>query len=161
LDDLVYAESAIGDLVLTHDVVLSDTPNGRLELALTEGPYAPATVATGFRLDGQRLVLDGLEAQGFGATATGGLTVNLETMEAEGPLRISATEGAFAPATAEAQVRFSGDRLALQGLRAQAFGLSAAGEVPLNLDTTLAEGTLRIDDADLAAALGPTVEGDV
>ena len=158
---LTYAGTEIGNAVLSHDVVLSDAPHGTLELSLTEGPYAPATVETAFRLDGQLLVLDGLEASGFGVTATGDLTVNTETLTAEGPLRLRATEGPFAPAEAEARVRLQGDRLVLEGLRARAFGLAAAGDATVNLDTLLAEGTLRIDDAELAALVGAPVAGAV
>lgn len=153
---VAYDGTAIGALVLTHDVALGATPGGTLELALSEGPYAPAKVATAFRLDGQRLTLDGLRAEGFGAAASADLAVNLETMAAEGGLQVRATEGAFAPADAQTHISLAGNRLALRGLTAEASGLAARGDVTVNLDTLLAEGVLRIDDADLAA-LGDTV----
>src|SRR5699024_5500280 len=107
----------------------SDAPHGTLELALTSGPYAPARVATAFRLEGQRLALDGLEATGFGATARGDLVVNLETMAAEGGLRVTAAEGPLAPAEARVQLRLADNRLMLDDLRAEAFGLAAAGDI--------------------------------
>ncbi len=151
INGLVYADNAVGDVSLTHDVVLSATPNGTLKLALTSGPYAPATVETAFRLDGQRLALSDLQAHGFGVTVGGDLTVNLSTMGAEGALTLRATQGPFAPAQASVRLRMDGNRLVLDNLRARAFGLVAAGNVRVNLDTLLADGALRIDNADLAA----------
>lgn len=159
---LAYAGTQVGDAVLTHDVVLSDTPAGTLDLALTAGPYAPARIETAFRLDGQRLVLDGLQARGFGVTASGDLVVNLDTLAAEGPLRVRMAEGPFAGVEATARVRYQGNRLVLGGLRAQGLGITAAGDVTMNTDTLLAEGTLRLDGADLAAleqTLGTPVTG--
>lgn len=163
IGDLVYAGTTVGDLELTHDVVLSETPHGTLQAALTSGPYAPATVEAAFRLEGQRLVLDDLDARAFGVSAGGDLVVNLDTMGAEGALTLRATEGPFAPAEATVQLRMEGDRLVLADLRARAFGLSAAGDIAVNLETLLAEGALRIDDADLAALgelIGAPVAGD-
>ncbi|HLS19935.1 MAG TPA: translocation/assembly module TamB domain-containing protein, partial [Paracoccaceae bacterium] len=161
--DLVYAGSRIGDLALDHDVALSENPSGTLDLRLTAGPYAPAAAQIAFHMEGSRLSLDRLQAQGFGATASGNLALDLDRMAADGNLRLGVAEGPFASAEATTRIHLQDNRLRLADLRATALDLEATGDLSVNLDTMLAEGAIslaRADLSELGQILGTPMAGE-
>ena len=158
VQDLAYGGTEVGDLALDHDVMLSETPNGTLDLKLSEGPFAPAAIATRFRLEGQRLALDGLDASALGMTASGDLAVNLDTTLAEGTLDIAAADlGRLpgAPVTGRADGRLS---LSAEGGRQDATLTLAARDLTA---AGIAIGAAQID-GQVRDALGtPSVDLDI
>ncbi len=158
VDDLSYDGTDIGDVALQHDVTLSQTPNGTLALRLTEGEFAPAAVQTRFRLEDQRLALNGLDLRALGLTASGDLAVNLETTLAEGTLEIGAADLSRLPGAAVAGRANGRLRLAVENGRQNASLALAARSLTAG---GVAIGAARVD-AQIRDALGtPAVDAEI
>ena len=83
-----------GDLTLTHDVEVSETPSGDLDVRLSRGPYAPGRVSTGFAFAPPMVTLSGLNAAALGVTAkaAGDVRINIDQPAVDGSVRISASD---------------------------------------------------------------------
>jgi len=89
---LSFDGTRYGDVTLSHDVTLSDTPSGRVDVTTSGGPVGAARVETRFRLDGDRLTLDDLSARALGLAADGAAIVNLAGPLIDGRLAVSSRD---------------------------------------------------------------------
>ncbi|MEM0923470.1 MAG: translocation/assembly module TamB domain-containing protein [Pseudomonadota bacterium] len=168
LDGTVFDGTEYGDLALDHDITLGAAPAGDLALAVTRSPFGDIDLATRFRWAAPVLELAALQLQALGARAGGDVTMNAETLLAEGavdldipsltPLgRLAGTPLAGAlrgdvrlvPRGTQQAVnaRVTGRQLATDGARVERLDLTAAIRDALgrpNLDVT-------IDGANIAA----------
>ncbi|MEM9138900.1 MAG: hypothetical protein AAGB15_03645, partial [Pseudomonadota bacterium] len=92
-----------GDVDLTHDVALSDAPEGTLDARFQNSPYGAGRVRTGFAFAQPLLELTGVNAQALGVDAKGALTVDLGRTLATGALDIARADlAALRPLTGTA-----------------------------------------------------------
>ncbi|MAS45175.1 MAG: hypothetical protein CML43_18955 [Rhodobacteraceae bacterium] len=91
-EGLEYQGDAWGRVQFDHDVTVGPVIGGDLSLRAEGTPYGPAAIVTGFELDGDRLVLSDLGAEAMGATAQGGLRLDLATTLAQGDLQVTAED---------------------------------------------------------------------
>ena len=91
-EGLEYQGDPWGRVQFDHDVTVGPVIGGDLALRAEGTPYGPAAVTTGFELDGDRLVLSDLAAEALGATAQGGLRLDLATTLAQGDLAVTAAD---------------------------------------------------------------------
>ncbi|MEM9062095.1 MAG: translocation/assembly module TamB domain-containing protein [Pseudomonadota bacterium] len=79
LQSLRYQGQSYGDLTLAHDVLASPTPSGTIDLRNTAGPYAPASIRTGFAVENPRVTLTDLDLSALGLSAKARDTVEIRT----------------------------------------------------------------------------------
>ncbi|MGM0586418.1 MAG: hypothetical protein ACQEUZ_17365, partial [Pseudomonadota bacterium] len=89
-EDLALQGQDWGRVALTHDVTAGEVVSGRAALEAEGGPYGPASASGEFSLEDSRLDLSALRAQALEASVEGALAVDLETMLAEGAVRLDA-----------------------------------------------------------------------
>ena len=111
MQGLVWEGTRYGDLTLTHDVEVSETPNGTLDLGARNTPVGTARVRTAFRLEQPNLTLTGLSAQALGLSANGDVALDLDGPLARGDLAISSRDlraaGQFAGTPLQGSVKGS------------------------------------------------------
>ncbi len=156
LRSAAYEDMSFGDVTLAHDVTLSETPEGRLDLTTTDGPTGPSRIATAFRYAGDTLTLTGMDADALGLTLKGDASIGLAgdpTIDAG--LDVSARDlrpvGRFAGLSLAGSATGRVDLSHLDGRQSARANLRARG---LNVDGTRIGGAdIRLSANDIFGSL--------
>ncbi|MEM1160678.1 MAG: hypothetical protein AAGJ28_07070, partial [Pseudomonadota bacterium] len=91
--DLTFDGTLFGRVALTHDVLISQKPEGTLDLSVGRTPAGPVTLATGFAAELPTLRLQQVRGSALGASIrSDALVIDTERQTARGRLRISADQ---------------------------------------------------------------------
>ncbi len=90
LDDAAFDGRDYGVVSLDHDVTLGTEPAGGVSLALRGSWLGDGEAETRFRLQGERLVLEGLTAGLLGVTVAGDVAADLDASLVEGAVDVAA-----------------------------------------------------------------------
>jgi len=161
LERLAYDGEAYGDVRLTHDVVIDETPGGQVDLEATGSPYGTVTARTDFELADERFSVSGLDATALGVALRGDAAYDLESALVEGEIDIDAPD--LAPLAAVAGAPVTGALEGRLGFRprgpAQDIALDLEGREIAALGARVGRVLL---DGDLRDALGaPALDGTV
>ncbi|TVQ57321.1 MAG: hypothetical protein EA355_04775 [Rhodobacteraceae bacterium] len=154
LEAFVFDGEPYGDATLTHAVTLGEAPAGRVDLAANGGRFGAATAGADFRFAQPTLALENLAVAALGAEAAGALTLDVETLLADGTLDLRL--GDLGALGAEAGLTLTGSaagRVALTSADgAQAATVDVSGEDVEGFDARLDRFALVADLRDVLRA---------